>query len=250
MPTSISVSTCASIYTLIFTRTASSIFIFLHPHPPAPIRPCAQATEYTCSIDVWSYACVLAELLLGGPIFRGESNADQLLERARARLGGMPVGTGGKAVVAGLGVQGAAPCVLAVAVSRTWLPHIGTGTAPTSSAPGPSKSKSGGGGSRVRRAVRWPGAPSAHTVGARRRRTPSHVPQCGVRLSLDNCALHGAIPCCTPLGRNHAAGHPVQARRRGDEPEPPRVQISEGAPPPNMQQKAGRKQHAADNMRR
>ncbi len=79
---SISISIYAYIYICNLIYTLSSIFIFLHPHPSAPIRPCAQATEYTCSIDVWSYACVLAELLLGGPIFRGESNADQLLERA------------------------------------------------------------------------------------------------------------------------------------------------------------------------
>ena len=48
------------------------------------------ATDYTCCIDVWSVGCVLAELLLGVPLFPGESGVDQLVEiikvcRARAR---------------------------------------------------------------------------------------------------------------------------------------------------------------------
>ncbi|CAH8353327.1 unnamed protein product [Eruca vesicaria subsp. sativa] len=38
------------------------------------------ATEYTTSIDVWSAGCVLAELLLGQPLFPGESRVDQLVE--------------------------------------------------------------------------------------------------------------------------------------------------------------------------
>eukprot|EP00163_Fabomonas_tropica_P034505 TRINITY_DN957_c0_g1_i1.p1 TRINITY_DN957_c0_g1~~TRINITY_DN957_c0_g1_i1.p1 ORF type:complete len:367 (+),score=46.76 TRINITY_DN957_c0_g1_i1:833-1933(+) len=38
------------------------------------------ATDYTSSIDTWSLGCVLAELLLGQPIFPGESNVDQLVE--------------------------------------------------------------------------------------------------------------------------------------------------------------------------
>jgi len=38
------------------------------------------ATEYTTAIDVWSAGCVLAELLLGQPIFPGESGVDQLVE--------------------------------------------------------------------------------------------------------------------------------------------------------------------------
>ncbi|KRX75407.1 Glycogen synthase kinase-3 beta [Trichinella sp. T6] len=38
------------------------------------------ATNYTTSIDVWSAGCVLAELLLGQPIFPGESGVDQLVE--------------------------------------------------------------------------------------------------------------------------------------------------------------------------
>ncbi|KAH6819013.1 shaggy-related kinase 11 [Perilla frutescens var. frutescens] len=38
------------------------------------------ATEYTTSIDVWSAGCVLAELLLGQPLFPGESGVDQLVE--------------------------------------------------------------------------------------------------------------------------------------------------------------------------
>jgi glycogen synthase kinase 3 beta len=38
------------------------------------------ATDYTCSIDVWSAGCVLAELLLGQPIFPGDSGVDQLVE--------------------------------------------------------------------------------------------------------------------------------------------------------------------------
>lgn len=38
------------------------------------------ATEYTTTIDVWSAGCVLAELLLGQPLFPGESGVDQLVE--------------------------------------------------------------------------------------------------------------------------------------------------------------------------
>ncbi|KAG6666773.1 shaggy-related protein kinase epsilon-like [Carya illinoinensis] len=38
------------------------------------------ATEYTTAIDMWSVGCVLAELLLGQPLFPGESGVDQLVE--------------------------------------------------------------------------------------------------------------------------------------------------------------------------
>ncbi|KAI4331104.1 hypothetical protein MLD38_029327 [Melastoma candidum] len=38
------------------------------------------ATEYTTLIDIWSAGCVLAELLLGQPLFPGENAVDQLVE--------------------------------------------------------------------------------------------------------------------------------------------------------------------------
>ncbi|MCQ2815676.1 MAG: serine/threonine-protein kinase [archaeon] len=38
------------------------------------------ATEYTCQIDIWSIGCVIAELVLGRPIFQGDSSSDQLVE--------------------------------------------------------------------------------------------------------------------------------------------------------------------------
>jgi serine/threonine protein kinase len=38
------------------------------------------ATNYTSSIDIWSMGCVLAELLLGQPLFPGDSGVDQLVE--------------------------------------------------------------------------------------------------------------------------------------------------------------------------
>ncbi|KAG8363343.1 hypothetical protein BUALT_Bualt19G0012600 [Buddleja alternifolia] len=38
------------------------------------------ATEYTTAIDMWSAGCVMAELLLGHPLFPGESSVDQLVE--------------------------------------------------------------------------------------------------------------------------------------------------------------------------
>jgi len=38
------------------------------------------ATDYTTIIDIWSTACVTAELILGQPIFPGESGVDQLVE--------------------------------------------------------------------------------------------------------------------------------------------------------------------------
>lgn len=41
------------------------------------------ATNYTTSIDVWSTGCVMAELMLGNPIFPGDSGVDQLVEIIR-----------------------------------------------------------------------------------------------------------------------------------------------------------------------
>jgi serine/threonine protein kinase len=38
------------------------------------------ATDYSTIIDIWSAACVTAELILGQPIFPGESGVDQLVE--------------------------------------------------------------------------------------------------------------------------------------------------------------------------
>ena len=38
------------------------------------------ATDYTTAIDIWSLGCVMAELLLGQPLFPGESGVDQLVE--------------------------------------------------------------------------------------------------------------------------------------------------------------------------
>ncbi|PVU92160.1 hypothetical protein BB561_004008 [Smittium simulii] len=38
------------------------------------------ATNYTGRIDIWSSGCVMAELMLGQPIFPGESGIDQLVE--------------------------------------------------------------------------------------------------------------------------------------------------------------------------
>lgn len=37
-------------------------------------------TNYGPYIDVWSVGCVIAELMLGQPIFPGESGVDQLVE--------------------------------------------------------------------------------------------------------------------------------------------------------------------------
>ncbi|RHY36543.1 hypothetical protein DYB38_008440, partial [Aphanomyces astaci] len=38
------------------------------------------ATDYSTAIDVWSLGCVFGELLLGSPLFPGESGVDQLVE--------------------------------------------------------------------------------------------------------------------------------------------------------------------------
>ncbi|KAL7668626.1 hypothetical protein ACOME3_009321 [Neoechinorhynchus agilis] len=38
------------------------------------------AVRYSCSIDTWSIGCVLAELLLGRPVFPGDSGVNQLVE--------------------------------------------------------------------------------------------------------------------------------------------------------------------------
>jgi glycogen synthase kinase 3 beta len=38
------------------------------------------ATDYTTKIDIWSSSCVMAELMLGQPLFPGDSGIDQLVE--------------------------------------------------------------------------------------------------------------------------------------------------------------------------
>ena len=38
------------------------------------------STDYSCMIDIWSAGCVAAELLLGHPLFPGETGVDQLVE--------------------------------------------------------------------------------------------------------------------------------------------------------------------------
>lgn len=38
------------------------------------------STTYTTEIDIWSMGCVMAELLLGQPLFPGDSGVDQLVE--------------------------------------------------------------------------------------------------------------------------------------------------------------------------
>lgn len=38
------------------------------------------ATYYTTAVDVWSAGCVMAELMLGYPLFPGESFVDQLVK--------------------------------------------------------------------------------------------------------------------------------------------------------------------------
>lgn len=51
------------------------------------------ATEYTSTIDIWSVGCVLAELIIGRPLFAGESGVDQLVEIIKVRRhprGGQP----------------------------------------------------------------------------------------------------------------------------------------------------------------
>ncbi len=43
------------------------------------------ATDYSAAIDVWSVGCVMAELLLGQPLFPGDSGVDQLVEIIKVR---------------------------------------------------------------------------------------------------------------------------------------------------------------------
>jgi serine/threonine protein kinase len=41
------------------------------------------ATQYTNAIDVWSIGCVIGEIVLGRPLFPGDSSINQLIEIIR-----------------------------------------------------------------------------------------------------------------------------------------------------------------------
>ena len=93
------------------------------------------ATDYTCCIDVWSVGCVLAELLLGVPLFPGESGVDQLVEiikvcRARARKSawGAWAGQVGEAWERDAGCGGKGTLRAAAAPSYTLCRRVGCAT--------------------------------------------------------------------------------------------------------------------------
>jgi len=44
--------------------------------------------DYNTSIDIWSEGCVFAEMLLGSPIFLGNSSADLLTEIMKVTIAG------------------------------------------------------------------------------------------------------------------------------------------------------------------
>jgi len=50
------------------------------PATTVPPELVFEATEYTTGIDTWSMGCVFAEMLLGEPLFPGESGVDQMFQ--------------------------------------------------------------------------------------------------------------------------------------------------------------------------
>lgn len=64
---------------LIFGATKYTTAIGARRMPAPPRRPCL-TRPHPAAPDVWSAGCVYAELLLGHPLFPGESGVDQLVE--------------------------------------------------------------------------------------------------------------------------------------------------------------------------
>lgn len=73
------------------------------------------ATDYTANIDIWSAGCVLAELLLGQPIFPGDSGVDQLVEIIKVRAFLLGVICAAKLIVGSLVVP------LFIGACRRWI---------------------------------------------------------------------------------------------------------------------------------
>ncbi|GAM20864.1 hypothetical protein SAMD00019534_040390 [Acytostelium subglobosum LB1] len=63
----------------VLTKGESNISYICSRHYRAP-ELIFGATNYTTAIDTWSIGCVLAELLIGHPLFPGENGIDQLVE--------------------------------------------------------------------------------------------------------------------------------------------------------------------------
>lgn len=96
------------------------------------------ATDYTCAIDVWSVGCVMAELLLGSPLFPGDSGVDQLVEIIKVGAGGGVRGAGRRSGcwasvlrVRGMGAAGVADVWACV---RAWARAAGMGLRGTGTA--------------------------------------------------------------------------------------------------------------------
>jgi glycogen synthase kinase 3 beta len=45
-----------------------------------PPELCLDSSEYNCQVDMWSMGCVIAELVIGKPIFRGKTPTEQIIE--------------------------------------------------------------------------------------------------------------------------------------------------------------------------
>merc|ERR1712193_60968 len=64
----------------LYEESASVVIVWKHGSLGNQKSLIFGATFYTTQIDTWSAGCVITEMLLGHPLFPGESGVDQLVE--------------------------------------------------------------------------------------------------------------------------------------------------------------------------